>query len=105
MKKPALLILLIVNFIQAQNLSLNDRLGNLCRFWGYVKYFHSKVSNCQLNWDSVLLASLADVRSATTIVSYNSALQSMLNAAGPMQVPTTAAYTIPPGYNTNLNLT
>lgn len=68
----------------AQNPSLEQKYYYTCKIWGFAKYYHSRVSNCQVNWDSVLLAALPNVRTASTSNQFNDALMTMLNAAGPM---------------------
>lgn len=73
---------------QAQSISLQDRLYYTCKVWGFVKYYHSEVSVCNVNWDSVLLAKLPGVRNAGTIDSFNDVLDSMIAAAGPMALST-----------------
>lgn len=73
----------------AQTPTMQEKLYYTCKVWGFVKYYHSEVSVCNVNWDSVLLAVLPDVRSATTSTEFNDALMNMLNAAGPMALSTT----------------
>ena len=31
---------------------LQGRLYRLVKVWGYVKYHHTAVTNCEVNWDS-----------------------------------------------------
>ncbi len=54
-----------------------------------MKYYHSNVSTCNVNWDSVLVAVLPAVESATTNSAFNDALDTMIAAAGPMAIATT----------------
>ncbi len=68
--------------------TMQEKLYYTCKVWGFVKYYHSEVSMCNVNWDSVLLAVLPDVRSATTSTQFNNAMMDMLNAAGPMVLST-----------------
>lgn len=35
----------------------------LCKAWGFLKYYHPRVGNENINWDSVLINNLATVRS------------------------------------------
>jgi carboxyl-terminal processing protease len=83
-----LLLLLCTQYIHAQPPSMQQKLYYTCKAWGFAKYYHSNVSVCNVNWDSVLLAVLPDVRSATTSTQFNDALMNMLNAAGPMAIST-----------------
>ncbi len=81
-----LLLLFAVSFlcqtVQAQ--TMQEKLYYTCKVWGFAKYYHSEVSVCNVNWDSVLLAVLPDVRSAASSTEFNDALLEMLDAAGPM---------------------
>ena len=75
-----------------------------CKVWGFVKYYHSRVSICQVDWDSVLIASFPDIKSAVTTDEFNDALASMLAAAGPMEIATTPSPdTLPLELKRNLN--
>jgi len=65
------------------------RLYRLCKVWGYVKYHHTAVSNCRINWDSVLVATIPLVKAATDSNQFNAAVFQMLNAAGTMDAATT----------------
>ncbi len=73
----------------AQVPTLQQKLYYTCKVWGFVKYFHSNVSTCNVNWDSVLISVLPAVRSAATMNQFNDALDTMLAAAGPMAISTT----------------
>jgi carboxyl-terminal processing protease len=72
----------------AQNPSYQQKLYYTCKIWGFVKYFHSNVSVCGVNWDSVLIADLPLVKAAVTNSDFNNALDTILNAAGPMALTT-----------------
>ena len=75
-----------------------------CKVWGFVKYYHSRVSICQVDWDSVLTASLPVIKNAGSTDEFNDALASMLTAAGPMEIATTPSPdTLPPELKRNLN--
>ena len=73
----------------AQSPTMQQKLYYTCKVWGFVKYYHSNVSTCHVNWDSVLLHTLPLVRSATTNNQFNDALDTMLAAAGPMALSST----------------
>ena len=87
-----LLLILAVSVIWhttfAQTPTLQQKLYYTCKVWGFVKYYHSGVSTCSVNWDSVLLHTLPLVRNATTNNQFNDALDTMLAAAGPMALST-----------------
>lgn len=68
----------------AQAPSMEEKYYYTCKIWGFVKYYHSDVSVCNVNWDSVLMAVLPGVQTAANSTQFNDALMDMLNAAGPM---------------------
>ncbi len=72
----------------AQTPTLQQKLYYTCKVWGFVKYYHSNVSTCHVNWDSVLLHTLPLVRSAASSDQFNDALDTMLMSAGPMAIST-----------------
>ncbi|MGN6569144.1 MAG: hypothetical protein ACTHJ0_14380, partial [Flavipsychrobacter sp.] len=72
----------------AQSLSYQQKLYYTGKVWGFVKYFHSNVSNCNVNWDSVLTITLPKIKAAVTNAEFNDALDTMLAAAGPMAIAT-----------------
>lgn len=81
------------------------RLYRLCKVWGYVKYHHSAVSNCEVNWDSVLVATIPNVKAATDSVQFNNAVLQMLTAAGPMAVGVGPAPVLDPTLAINVDST
>jgi hypothetical protein len=72
-----------------QSLSYQQKLYYTCKVWGFVKYYHSRVSVCDVDWDSVLVATLPSIKSASTTGQFNDALDSMIKAAGPMAIAKT----------------
>lgn len=68
--------------------SYQERLYYTCKVWGFVKYYHSRVSTCMVNWDSVLVTNLPAIKTAATDSVFNDILDSMLNAAGSMAIAT-----------------
>lgn len=73
----------------AQTSTLQQKLYYTCKVWGFVKYYHSNVSTCGVNWDSVLVSVLPAIRNAATDSEFNDALDTMLAAAGPMALSST----------------
>lgn len=88
MKKHFLLFIFLFTSLCSFAQSLQQKLYYTCKAWGFIKYYHSEVSTCSVNWDSVLLHVLPLVRSATTNDQFNDALDTMLAAAGPMAIST-----------------
>jgi hypothetical protein len=88
----------------SQNPTYQQKLYYTCKAWGFVKYYHSRVSTCQVNWDSVLVSRLPVIKNAASGNDFNNALASMLSAAGPMAITTTPSPdTLPPELKRNLN--
>jgi carboxyl-terminal processing protease len=94
MKKLILSILLLVCCcnLHAQAPTYTDKLFYTCKLYGFVKYYHSEVSTCKVNWDSVLIDRLPAIKAANTKNDFNDVLMEMLSAAGPM---TPAAIPLP----------
>ena len=90
MKRLALLISFVAMLVgaNAQTLTEQQRLYYTCKVWGFVKYYHSNVSTCHVNWDSVLLHVLPDIESAASNDIFYDELDTMLAAAGPMAIAT-----------------
>src|SRR5580698_6381408 len=108
MKRLLLLFFITANIfgnnIFAQSPTLQQKFYYTCKVWGFVKYFHSNVSVCGVNWDSVLIADLPLVKSAVTSNDFNNALDTILKAAGPMTLTSTPRPdTMAPELKRNLN--
>ena len=73
----------------AQNPTYEQKLYYTCKVWGFVKYYHSSVSNCLVAWDDVLLRTLPMIKNASTSDEFNDALDSLIIGAGPMAIDTT----------------
>jgi carboxyl-terminal processing protease len=91
MKKLLLILLLFsIQQTQAQNPTYQQKLFYTCKVWGFVKYFHSGVSTCSVNWDSILVSRLPAIKNAVTNSDFNNELGILLTAAGPMTLATTS---------------
>ena len=91
MKRTILFLCVFIgNYVSlAQTPTLQQKLYYTCKVWGFVKYYHSNVSTCNVNWDSVLVSILPVVENAVNDSEFNDALDTMLAAAGPMALSTT----------------
>jgi carboxyl-terminal processing protease len=93
-----------IYYKQYRNLTYRKNLYYACKVWGFVKYYHSRVSICEVNWDSVLVSVLPSIKNASTNDELNAALMTLLSAAGPMEIATTPSPdTLPPELKRNLN--
>jgi C-terminal processing protease CtpA/Prc len=68
----------------AQSREQVDRLAGLGKVWGFLKYYHSGVAGGRANWDSVLVAAVPRVKSASTPAEYRAVIQSLLDVGGPV---------------------
>ena len=111
MKKLQIILLVLlgssfVELSEGQNPTYQQKLFYTCKVWGFVKYFHSNVSVCGVNWDSVLIADLPLVKSAVSKNDFNDVLDTILNAAGPMALTNSPpSDTMAPELKRNLNFT
>jgi len=105
--KRTVLFILLSSFstvVLSQNPTYQQKLFYSCKVWGFAKYYHSNVSVGQVNWDSVLVSSLPFIKNAGSNDEFNDVLESMLAAAGPMEIAITPSPdTLPPELKRNLN--
>lgn len=90
MKRPlqltlVLLVLCSSVFAQVADSVYHNRLFYTCKAWGHIKYYHTETASGNVNWDNELLNVLFSIRNAPDNASFNTALMSMLNAAGEMR--------------------
>jgi carboxyl-terminal processing protease len=91
MKKISIIILIfaISTNIFAQSPTKTEKLYYTCKVWGYMKYFHSEVSACKINWNKKLVEHLPNIHDATTKEAFNTALLRLMNEADPMEIAIT----------------
>ncbi len=70
------------------------RLENVCKVWGYLKYFHSGI-NRESAWDDVLVKTIADVKLAQSQAEYLAAMDRLIVSAGNVTTATVPAPTVP----------
>jgi len=63
-------------------LTPTQRLTTLARVWGFLKYHHPGIARPHLDWDSVLVASLAPVQLARTRQDFQEELTKLLRLLG-----------------------
>ena len=80
--KYILLVLVVVSSFKglySQNNSKNfNQLSELCRVWGYLKYFNKEVSQSNIDWDSVLVEILPEFYLNQSKSEFNSRLNKYL---------------------------
>lgn len=98
------ILLLFAGLAHAQKPGYQEKLYYTCKIWGFVKYYHSEVSVCKVNWDSVLVSRFPAIKAAVGITAFNNELDTLLKAAGPMALAATPAPLRTPGLKHNLDL-
>ncbi|HSG68432.1 MAG TPA: S41 family peptidase, partial [Bacteroidales bacterium] len=104
---PLLLTFIHITTASAQNIPDSvyyQRLYHTCKVWGYVKYFHTSMENCDIDWDSVLIAKLPLIQAEPTQQGFKDILLDMVMAPGDMGIPGGPAPNIPDSLFFNLHL-
>lgn len=108
MKKAILLSLITLTLtatLRAQDdTTFYNRLYYTCKAWGFVKYFHSELAECSINWDSVLIAKIPEIKEAEDNDTFNDILLEMINAPGETALPNTELPEVPDSLMYNLNV-
>lgn len=58
-----------------------DNLIYLAKTWGYIKYFHPEVRNCQKDWDAILISTLTELNGSAQ-EDYHDLLEAMMDQVG-----------------------
>ncbi len=85
-----LFLLMLSSTALSQNPSYEQKLYYTCKVWGFLKYYHSQVSNCLVSWDDVLLRTLPLIKASSTREEFNDAMDTLILAAGPMAAASVA---------------
>ncbi len=75
------LLLLLPSLCFAVNLEA-DRLAEVGKLWGTVRYLHPYLAYKDIDWDAALVAAIPRVREAKTPEEYRAAVQGMLDVLG-----------------------
>jgi C-terminal processing protease CtpA/Prc len=59
-----------------------ERLATLGKVWGFLKYYHPAVATGTVNWDLAVVTAVPTVKAARTPSEFQSAIQSLIDAAG-----------------------
>lgn len=60
-----------------------ENLSHLAKTWGYLKYFHPDIRNCEEDWDAVLFSTLDNLNGASQS-DYHQILEDMIDHLGPL---------------------
>lgn len=66
----------------SNDLTSVERLVNLCKLWGAIKYFHPYLAYKDIDWDAALVKAIPRVQAAKTPEEYAAAVRSLLDALG-----------------------
>ena len=87
---------------RGQSAETIERLATLGRVWGFLKYYHPGVAAGTRNWDSTLIVTIPKIQAARSSAAFDSAMQALLDVAGP--VPRCKACAAPGPDSTRLNM-
>ncbi|MFQ6600209.1 S41 family peptidase [Flavobacterium sp. C3NV] len=86
MKKITLFFLLFlsqITLVQAK-ITETEKLTATCKVWGFLKYYHPKVANGEVNWDNQLLEILPKIEKAQTQAEFSLVLENWIDDLGPV---------------------
>jgi hypothetical protein len=86
--------------------SETERLAQLCKIWGFLKYYHPKVATGKTNWDAHLITLIPKIRQAATKEQVSAIYLQLLEELGPVKACLTCrqAPSKPPWLARNLDL-
>jgi carboxyl-terminal processing protease len=105
MKGHYLLKILVVGFIltnattRLYGQTENQKIAVFTKVWGFIKYHHPVVATGSIDWDSVFISHINNVRFAKSKAKFNSEIAIIINVAGdlkhgvPAKMPT-AVFTV-----------
>jgi C-terminal processing protease CtpA/Prc len=87
MKKITLFFLLVLSQITfgQPKITETEKLVATCKVWGFLKYYHPKVANGELNWDQQLLDILPKIDKAQTKAEFSLILENWIDNIGPIK--------------------
>jgi C-terminal processing protease CtpA/Prc len=87
MQKIILLLLIIFSQIIFGNTKITEteKLAATCKVWGFLKYYHPKVANGEVNWDNQLLEKLPKTEKAQTKEEFSLVLENWIDDLGPVK--------------------
>ena len=77
-----LLFCIQFQYLDAQS---SDKYFYLAKIWGFAKYYHPTVTDCQINWDDVLLGKFAEIEQTDDLAQINALYLSMLDTLGSLE--------------------
>lgn len=76
--------------IYSQNVILNqtqiNQLANICKVWGFLKYYHSNINSINYNWDFELLNALSEFTYCSNNTEVSNMLERMTDKLGKVNI-------------------
>ncbi|MFD2942648.1 S41 family peptidase [Flavobacterium notoginsengisoli] len=69
----------------AAKITETEKLVATCKVWGFLKYYHPKVANGEINWDNQLLEKLPKIEKAQTKEEFSLILENWIDDLGPVK--------------------
>ncbi|MBF4515080.1 PDZ domain-containing protein [Flavobacterium sp. ANB] len=87
MKKITFFFLLVFSQITFSHSKITEteKLAATCKVWGFLKYYHPKVANGEVNWDKQLLDILPKIDKAQTKEEFSLILENWIDDLGPIK--------------------
>ncbi|AWK03885.1 peptidase S41 [Flavobacterium crocinum] len=87
MKKITLFLFIIFSqtIFSAAKITETEKLAATCKVWGFLKYYHTKVANGEVNWDNQLLEKLPKIEKAQTKEEFSLILENWIDELGPVK--------------------
>ncbi|MEN0045924.1 MAG: S41 family peptidase [Bacteroidota bacterium] len=92
------------SFAQNTEDDYHNRLYYLVKVWGYTKYFHPEIAQCNFEWDEVLLEKVEEIKSVSSDEEFNGILTQMLDDLGEVPTPSIPKEEIGEEFLYNLDL-
>ncbi|MCP4146379.1 MAG: hypothetical protein GY757_01390 [bacterium] len=70
-----------INFSTLSDLQITH-LAGLAKVWGFLKYYHPVVTRGELDWDNVLMETIAEVKEAPNNAFFNRVIDDMITRTG-----------------------
>jgi carboxyl-terminal processing protease len=105
--RTLIILLMMTLSIQARsnaNPTSTAKLALTCKVWGFLKYYHPKVARGYMDWDQVLIRSIAFTNSAKSFEELNSFYAGGLISLGKIDRCTTCAEIDTRWFDKNFNL-
>jgi C-terminal processing protease CtpA/Prc len=87
MQKTTLLLLILFSQISFgfAKITETEKLAATCKVWGFLKYYHLKVAEGEVNWDNQILEKLPKIEKAQTKEEFSLILENWIDELGPVK--------------------